>query len=142
VDEVRKSKLFNLHNASAEVGAKRMSESTWVLAVLAALLSVIDTLCWGYCTREVGSPQLSLRFFFGLVFNKWFVAASIAGFVGALVNYVILKEMGVLVGRFFLSLNIVAMILTCTFVLGERPTTTEWIGIALILIGVLLLGRR
>jgi len=96
----------------------------------------------GYCTREVGSPQLSLRFFFGLVFNKWFIAASIAGFVAALVNYVILKEMGVLVGRFFLSLNIVAMILTCTFVLGEGPTTTEWIGIALILMGVLLLGRR
>lgn len=119
-----------------------MSKLTWALGAIAALLAVIDTLCWGYCTREVGSPQLSLSFFFELVFNKWFIAASVAGFVATPVNYAILKEMGVLVGRFFLSLNTVAMILTCTFVLGEKPTTTEWLGIALILMGVLLLGRR
>jgi drug/metabolite transporter (DMT)-like permease len=119
-----------------------MSELTWALGAIAALLAVVDTLCWGYCTREVGSPQLSLSFLFGLVLNKWFIVASIAGFAATLVNYAILREMGVLVGRFFLSLNTIAMILTCTFVLGERPTTMEWVGIALIMIGVVLIGRR
>jgi uncharacterized membrane protein len=49
--------------------------------------------------------------------------------------------MGVLVGRFFLSLSMVAVILASTLVLGEKLTSKEWIGVAIIMIGVVLIGR-
>jgi len=40
----------------------------------------------------------------------------------ALLSYAVLREMGVLAGRFFLSLSAVATTLVCTLVLGEKLT--------------------
>jgi drug/metabolite transporter (DMT)-like permease len=61
--------------------------------------------------------------------------------VASFLSYVVLREMGVLAGRFFLSLGTIAMILACTLVLGEELTLKEWAGIALIMIGVILIGE-
>jgi drug/metabolite transporter (DMT)-like permease len=64
-----------------------------------------------------------------------------SAFTAALLSYAVLKEMGALTGRFFLSLGVVTTILACTLVLGERLTLEEWIGVALIMLGVVLVGR-
>jgi uncharacterized membrane protein len=64
-----------------------------------------------------------------------------SAFTAALLSYAVLRGMGVLAGRFFLSLGTVATILACTLVLGERLTLEEWIGIVLIMLGVMLVGR-
>jgi drug/metabolite transporter (DMT)-like permease len=76
-----------------------------------------------------------------LVFNKWYLLALASALVASILSYAVLKEMGVLVGRFFLSLIIVAVILASMFVLGEKPTSKEWIGVTIIMIGVVLIGR-
>lgn len=114
---------------------------TWVLNVAVAALAAINAIAWGYATREVGDPQPTLNFLLKLVFNKWFITAMASAFVAALLSYIVLREMGVLAGRFFLSLQTVATILACTLVLGEKLTIREWVGIALILVGITIIGK-
>jgi len=112
----------------------------WIVNVVAALLAVVNTVSWGFCIREVRDPQLSVDFLLKLIFNRWFIIAMISAFVVALLSYIILNKLGVLAGRFFLTLQLVAITLTATFVLGERPSITTWIGIILIIVGVGLVG--
>jgi len=118
-----------------------MNTLIWVLNIAIAILSVINTVSWGFCIRDVGDPQLSIGFLIKLVLNKWFIIAMASAFTAAILSYIVLREMGVLVGRFFLSLGAVATILVCTFVLNEKLTLKEWIGVALIVAGVILVGR-
>ena len=118
-----------------------MSSLTWALGVLIALLSAFNAICWGFAIREVGDPRLSLDFLLRLALNKWYVLALASALVSSFLSYAVLREMGVLAGRFFLSLSMVATILACTLVLGEELTLKGWIGIALILAGMLLIGK-
>lgn len=118
-----------------------MSLMLWALGVIIALLAAANTVFWGYTIRELGDPHLTLNFLFELAFNKWFILAMISAFIASLLSYAVLREMGVLAGRFFLLLGTVAMILAGTIVLGEQLTWREWIGIVLIMIGVMLIGR-
>lgn len=118
-----------------------MSLKLWVISLVYAVLSAVNAIAWGYAVRTVGEPAFSLSFLLRLVFNKYFIIAMAVAFTAAVLSYVVLREMGVLAGRFFLSLNIVATIIACTLVLGERLSLTDWVGIALVTAGVLLIGR-
>jgi len=126
-------------NRSREV--MEMNQSIWTLGVLIALLSALNTIFWGFAIREVGDPQFSLDFVLRLAFNRWYIFALASALVASFLSYAVIKDMGVLAGRFFLSLSMVAVILTSTLVLEESLTLKEWIGIALIFIGVALVGR-
>jgi drug/metabolite transporter (DMT)-like permease len=106
-----------------------------------ALLSALNAMCWGFAIREVGDPQLSLDFLLRLALNKWYVFALASALVASFLSYAVLREMGVLAGRFFLSLSMVATILACTLVLGERLTLKEFIGMTLIMVGIVLIGK-
>ncbi len=53
-----------------------MNVLIWVLNLAVALLAAVNAVAWGYATREVGDPQLSLSFLLRLVFNKWFILAN------------------------------------------------------------------
>jgi len=117
-----------------------MSALTWVLNVAIAALSAVNAVAWGYATKEVGDPQLSMEFLFRLVFNKWFIIAMASAFLAALLSYVVLRDMGVLAGRFFLTIQLVAVILATTFILGEKPSARVWIGILMVIVGVILIG--
>jgi drug/metabolite transporter (DMT)-like permease len=118
-----------------------MSMLIWVLNIIVALLTAINVIAWGYAIREVGDPQLTLNFLLKLLFNKWFIIAIALAFIASLASYAVLRELGVVAGRVFLSLGIIATILAGTLVLGEKLTLREWAGIALIMAGVLLVGR-
>jgi drug/metabolite transporter (DMT)-like permease len=113
----------------------------WTLGILIALLTALNTISWGFAIREVGDPQLSLDFLLRLVFNKWYILALASALVASILSYAVLREMGVLAGRFFLSLSMVVMILAGTLVLGEKLTLKEWVGMFLILAGSLLVAR-
>jgi len=117
-----------------------MNVIAWVISLAVALLAALNAVFWGYTIKEVGGPQLTLSFLFKLFFNKWFIAAMTSAFIASLLSYVVLKEMGVLGGRFFLTLQLVAVVLATLFVLGERPSVTTWIGIILIIVGVWFVG--
>lgn len=113
-----------------------------LLGIAISLLAALNTVFWGYAIKEVGSPRLSLGFAFNLIFNKWFILAMVTAFIASILSYIILRELGILIGRFFLSLQSVAIVLASILVLREQPTMNDWIGIALIIMGVMLLGRR
>ena len=110
----------------------KVSSLIWFPGVLIALLSALNAICWGFAVREVGDPQLSLDFLLRLAFNKWYVFALASALVASFLSYVVLREMGVLTGRFFLSLGTIATILACTLVLGEELTPRGWAGVTLI----------
>jgi len=118
-----------------------MDVTLWVVSLAVAALAALNAVAWGLCVREVGDPQLSLGFLVRLVFNVWFILAMASAFIAAILSYIILRKMGVLAGRFFLSLQLVATILACVFVLREKISPLQWLGIILILTGVALLGR-
>lgn len=118
-----------------------MSEVVWILGVMIAILAGINTICWGYAIAQVGTPQLRIEFWLGLVLNKFFISAMVTGFLASLASYVVLSQLGVLAGRFFLSLSLISMMLAATLVLGEQLSPSSWVGIALISIGSLILGR-
>ncbi|MCR8455900.1 MAG: hypothetical protein QXK88_09500 [Desulfurococcaceae archaeon] len=113
----------------------------WMLNIVIALLSAVNAIAWGYVIREVGDPKPSMEFIIRLVFNKHFILAMVSAFTASMLSYVIIKEMGVLVGRFFTSLSIVATVLACLLVLGERISVVEIVGIVLIIAGAMILGR-
>jgi drug/metabolite transporter (DMT)-like permease len=46
-----------------------------------------------------------------------------------------------MLGRFFLSISIVSVLIVGVFVLGEKINIEQWIGVVLVTIGVLLIGR-
>jgi undecaprenyl phosphate-alpha-L-ara4N flippase subunit ArnE len=119
----------------------KMTQLIWFLGISIALLTALNTISWGFAIREIGDPQLSPEFLLRLIFNKWYLLALASALVASILSYAVLREMGVLVGRFFLSLSMVAVILASTFVLGEKLTSKEWIGVAIIMIGVVLIGR-
>jgi len=127
-------------DAKHGMGGKSMGALIWVLNILVALLAAINAIAWGYTIREVGDPQLSLSFLLKLVFNKWFILAMVSAFTASLLSYVVLRRLGILAGRFFLTLQLVAVILVALFVLGERPRPSVWMGVALIIAGVWLVG--
>jgi len=113
----------------------------WMLNVVIALLSAINTIAWGFVIRELGDPKLTIEFVIRLVFNKYFILAMVSAFAASVLSYVILREFGVLAGRFFLSLSTVAIIIASIIVLGESYDLKTWIGVSLIIIGSLILGR-
>jgi len=113
----------------------------WTINILVALLTALNAIAWGFCIREIGDPQLSLSFILKLLFNRWFILAMTSALTASLLSYMVLRKMGVLVGRFFLSLGAIATILACTLVLGETLKIREWIGIAFIIVGIILIGR-
>jgi drug/metabolite transporter (DMT)-like permease len=86
-------------------------------------------------------PQLSLAFPFRLAFNKWYVLALAPALVVSFLGYAVLREMGVLAGRLFLSLSMVVMILACKLVLEEKLALKKLIGMAFIMVGIVLIGR-
>lgn len=118
-----------------------MSWHLWALGVVVAALSAVDAVAWGFAIREVGDPHLSLDFLLKLITNKWYLLAMSMGFAISILSYAVMREMGVLMGRFFLMLSIAAVVLACTLVLGETLSLREVIGMALIIAGVLVIGR-
>ncbi|MCX8204497.1 MAG: hypothetical protein N3H31_02455 [Candidatus Nezhaarchaeota archaeon] len=118
-----------------------MSWHIWVLGLAIAILSAIDAIAWGRAIGEVGDPHFSVGFLFKLITNKWYLLAMSLGFVISMLGYAVMREMGVLMGRFFISLSIVAIVLACTLVLKEPISLRELVGMLLIIAGVLIIGK-
>ncbi len=103
------------------------------------LIGAFITYCWGNVIKEVGSPQVSFKFILSLFSNKYYIMAMSSGFFTSVLRFTVLKKMGILEGRFFLSLNSVINILVMVYVLGEETTRRTWLGIAIILIGSIII---
>jgi drug/metabolite transporter (DMT)-like permease len=117
------------------------STTLWLVNIVTALLAAVNTVAWGFCIKEVGDPKPSIEFLVRLAFNKWFILAMASAFTTSILSYIVLQRMGVLAGRFFLTLQMISTILAAYLVLGERLSLWKWIGMATIMVGVILLGK-
>ncbi|MEM0482792.1 MAG: hypothetical protein QXM16_07920 [Nitrososphaerota archaeon] len=113
----------------------------WYIGLIVVGLVGLNTMFWGMAVREVGQPEVSVRFLINLFFNRWFILAMATGFTVAVLSYWVYSAMGVMLGRFFLSISIVSIVVVGYFLLEEVVSIEQWIGIALIISGALLIGR-
>jgi len=118
-----------------------LASAHWFIGFLVVVLVGLNTLFWGLVTRELGQPEVSARFLLMLFFNRWFVLAMVTGFAVAVLSYWVYIDMGVMLGRFFLSMSIASILLVGYFLLRETVTIQQWVGVLLIVIGALLVGR-
>ncbi|MEM3589300.1 MAG: hypothetical protein QXE25_05610 [Nitrososphaerota archaeon] len=118
-----------------------LASAHWFIGFLVVVLVGLNTLFWGLVTRELGQPEVSARFLLTLFFNRWFVLAMVTGFAVAVLSYWVYIDMGVMLGRFFLSMSIASILFVGYFLLRETVTIQQWVGVLLIVIGALLVGR-
>jgi len=117
-----------------------MIETFWLLNIITAVLTGINTLCWGLCVKDVGKASLSLEFLLKLGFNKYFILSMITAFSAMLLRYHIRQGMGIVKSGFFLMFSTIVVVVVGYVFLGEKLTLTDWFGTGLILGGVFILG--
>jgi drug/metabolite transporter (DMT)-like permease len=113
----------------------------WYLGIAIAGLVGLNTLFWGRAIEEVGHPAVSLKFLYTLLFNWWFILAMVSGFSVSILSYWLYADMGVMLGRFFMTLSVIAIVIVGTLVLKESINIEQAVGMVLIILGALLIGR-
>ena len=131
-----------LSNEKTRARNNNMNLLHWIINIFIAFLAAFNAFCWGNVIKEIGAPHFTPRFLLTLVLNKYYIMAIASALMMSMIRYSVLQEMGVLLGGFFLSLRTVATIIICVFILGEKITPRSWIGIVLIMIGIILVGRQ
>jgi drug/metabolite transporter (DMT)-like permease len=101
----------------------------------------LNTLFWGWTIEEVGQPTVSLKFLYTLLFNRWFILAMASGFSVSILSYWLYAGMGVMLGRFFMTLSAIAIVIVGALALKESINIEQAVGMALIILGALLIGR-
>ena len=121
-----------------------LGESTELFAIsgIVALLAALNTYAWGLCIREVGGPYSKVDFLYKLVFNRWFILAMASAFAISLLSYVVLRRVGIIVGRFLLTIQLITTILVAHYVFGESISSKDFLGMIIIMIGIILLGVK
>jgi uncharacterized membrane protein len=113
----------------------------WYLGIVIAGLVGLNTLFWGWTIEEVGQPTVSLKFLYTLLFNRWFILAMASGFSVSILSYWLYADMGVMLGRFFMTLSAIAIVIVGALILKESINIEQAIGMVLIILGALLIGR-
>ena len=107
---------------------------TWTWLVLASLLSCAGQLCQKQATRPAKAGRR------GAHIMLWLGLAGLALGSGMLVWLVVLQRLPVGVAYPMLSLNFVWVTLAAKIVWHEPVTLRHWLGVGLIIVGVILLG--
>jgi len=113
----------------------------WYLGIVIAGLVGLNTLFWGWTIEEVGQPTVSLKFLYTLLFNRWFILAMASGFSVSILSYWLYADMGVMLGRFFMTLSAIAIVIVGALILKESINIEQAIGMVLIILSALLIGR-
>jgi len=125
----------------AKVSKNKMIINVWVLNAIVFLLGMANTLFWGYAVRNVGEPSFNFGFLLKLGFNPFFLLALLTALCSTLVSYSILSSLGIARGRFFVATTYIAVVVTSVIFLGEKLTVKEYLGVALILAGTILVAQ-
>ena len=102
----------------------------WIWLVLASLLSCAGQLCQKQATRAGGGQQVAL----------WLGLARLMLGGGMAARLVVLQDLPVGVAYPMLSLNFVWVTLAAKIVWHEPVPLRHWLGVGLIIVGVILLG--
>jgi len=106
----------------------------WSLLVLASLLSCAGQLCQKQATRPAKAGRR------GQHVALWLGLALLALGSGMIVWLAVLQHLPVGIAYPMLSLNFVWVTLAAKTFWHERVTSRHWLGVGLIIVGVILLG--
>jgi uncharacterized membrane protein len=87
-----------------------------------------------------GGGMANLRFLLGLVIDPFVLASFFSAFAAALAWMAAMTRFELSYAYPFTSLNFVIVLVLSTWLLGETFTLTKTIGVALIVIGTLIVG--
>ncbi|HDR2159790.1 TPA: 4-amino-4-deoxy-L-arabinose-phosphoundecaprenol flippase subunit ArnE [Enterobacter cancerogenus] len=107
---------------------------TWFWLGLASLLSCAGQLCQKQATRPAKNGRR------GVHIALWLGLALMALGLGMLVWLVVLQRLPVGIAYPMLSLNFVWVTLAAKTLWRERVAAHHWLGVALIMVGIVLLG--
>jgi undecaprenyl phosphate-alpha-L-ara4N flippase subunit ArnE len=111
---------------------------TFVLLLIACLLTCFGQIAQKMAVEQWGgafpAPLLALR-------SVWLWLALLCLGLGLLFWLLVLQRLDVGIAYPMLGLNFVLITLTGRYLFKETVDTRHWLGVGLILLGVLLLGR-
>lgn len=107
---------------------------TWVLLILASLLSFAGQFCQKQATRPTSASGR------GRHVVRWLGLALVCLGVGLLVWLLVLQRLPVGLAYPMLSLNFVWVTLAAWGVWREPVSVRHWLGVGLIIIGIITLG--
>ncbi|NPA86096.1 MAG: hypothetical protein GXO42_01705 [bacterium] len=107
--------------------------------IIFTALSALNAYFWGLLKNQYKLHSITVSSLLKLVFNPLFFLILLTGFLATLCAYFIVEELGVIGGRFFQVIGLVATVLVGLLVFHEQLKPLQWLGACLILAGVLLL---
>ncbi len=110
-----------------------------LLIALVCLLTCCGQLCQKQAVQNWAGKTLSWK---SKLFDPWLLVALAALGIGMLVWLVVLRLVPLNIAYPMLSLNFVLVTLASHFWFGEKTCRRHWWGIALIMLGVVLLGAH
>ncbi len=113
-----------------------------VLAVDGAIfaLTAVNTVFWGLAVKQLKGLNFSAGAIAKMAMNHSFDLAMISGLLASVASYYLLSEMGLTSGRFFSAIGFVAVVATNYTVFKDHPNPVTWLGVGLVLGGVVVLG--
>jgi drug/metabolite transporter (DMT)-like permease len=121
--------------------SKRLRSKTWLLAAVAVLSNVLGNFALSRGMRDLGMASFSVNSLMGALLNPW-VACGICLLAIWLVSQLSLLSWADL--SYVIPLTASSYVLTAlvgAVVLREYVSTAHWIGIGLIFLGVMLVGK-
>jgi drug/metabolite transporter (DMT)-like permease len=112
----------------------------WLSNGMVCAIVVFNAFCWGRIKKSLGQFQLNFPFLIKLAFNKFFIGILALGVFNAFVTYYAQAILGVASGQFFYYFGTPVIMVASYFYLGERYDRAHVVGIALILIGAILIS--
>lgn len=110
-----------------------------ILLVVACLLTCVGQIAQKYAVESWRSPHAATAWWARLS-NAWLWLALAALGLGLLLWLLVLQHLQVSAAYPMLSLNFVLITLAARFVFGETIDRRHWLGLGVILLGVLCLG--
>lgn len=117
--------------------------SQWFLILSAIILNVCGHLFLKAGMNKIGTISLDqLLFSFSKIFSTPFVLLGLLSYVSSVAMYmVVLSRVDISYAYPLMMVGYVLIVLFSWQIFGEPFSSFKWIGIALILVGVFLLGK-
>lgn len=119
-----------------------MRYSLILLALVQSMLLSGGQVLLKFALQRMGAFSWSMQFFVGQLTNWWFLGCGLCYASASLLWFYIVKHYPFSQAYPMISLSYVFGMLAAIYFFHEQVTLRAWLGVALIMAGVLLIGRN
>jgi undecaprenyl phosphate-alpha-L-ara4N flippase subunit ArnE len=112
-----------------------------LLTILQCFLLASGQVCFKFAVEKITKFQFSLTYFIDIMTNKWLLTSGICLLLAAILWGYILKYFEFSVAYPVTALAYVFGVLAAIFIFHETVPVTRWLGIGLIILGVILIAK-